>query len=155
MYSHQGIDRSIASSSTVPLARLGRLDEAESHLARLPSDSPEWTRLVAEANRGLIAFRRGLPTEGKALYQIAIDGFQREGQGLMALSAKVYFSREAVRFGLPEAEKMIEELRSAVKNSHLNSIKRVFKMAEDFLAARKLIGAKQAALVGEAADTPR
>jgi Tfp pilus assembly protein PilF len=132
----------LLNSRAYALAGLGRLEEAEAVLARIASDSPIWALLVAEANRGLIAFRRGLPLEGKARYQNAIDGFQREGFGLMALSAKTYLSREAVRFGLPEAESMIEELRSSVKNSHVNSIKRAFKAAEDFLAARKLMGAK-------------
>jgi hypothetical protein len=66
----------------------------------------------------------------------------------MTLSAKTYLCREAVRRELPEGEKMVEALRSSVTNSHVGSIKRVFKNAEDFLLARKMMSEKERQLSG-------
>ena len=100
-------------------------------------------RAVAVANQGLIAFRRGKPLEGISRYREAIESFQRVGQGLMVLSAQTYLCREAARAGLPEAPQMVEALRNSVKNSHISSIKKVFKNAEDFLLARKVVSDNQ------------
>ena len=86
--------------------------------------------------------------EGISHYEKAIDGFQRLGLSLMVLSAKAYLSREVVRRGLPEGEKMVEALRSSVKNSQASAIKRVFKSAEDLLLARKMMSDKEEQLSG-------
>ena len=90
------------------LVGLDKLNEAEVILAKLTPDAPSWTQYIAEANRGLIAFRRGKTHEGRSRYQKAIDGFQQIGQAQMALSAKTYFCRELARLGLPDGEKMLE-----------------------------------------------
>jgi tetratricopeptide (TPR) repeat protein len=129
----------LLNSRTYALVGLNRLDEAEATLNRLPSDTPEWISRIADANRGLIAFHRGRPLEGVASYQAAIDGFQKLGIAPMALSAKTYLCREMIRYGLPEGEKMLEVLRPSVKSSNSASLKKVFKDAETFLAARKML----------------
>jgi tetratricopeptide (TPR) repeat protein len=119
------------------LACQNRLDEAEAVLVKIASEAPEWTRLVADANRGLIAFRRGKYLEGITCYEQAIGGFKRSGLSHMALSASTYLCREMVRADLPVGKKMAEALRLAVKNSQDNAIKKAFQGVEDFLAAQQ------------------
>jgi hypothetical protein len=92
---------------------------------------------VADANRGLIAFRRGKYLEGITCYEQAIGGFKRSGLSHMALSASTYLCREMVRADLPVGKKMAEALRLAVKNSQDNAIKKAFQGVEDFLAAQQ------------------
>ena len=133
----------LLNSRAYALACMNRIEEAETTLLRLPLNTPDWMRAVAVANQGLIAFRRGKPLEGISRYREAIESFQRVGQGLMVLSAQTYLCREAARAGLPEAPQMVEALRNSVKNSHISSIKKVFKNAEDFLLARKVVSDNQ------------
>jgi tetratricopeptide (TPR) repeat protein len=130
------------------LASQNRLEDAHALLVNFPSGAPEWARFVSEANKGLIAFRRGKLVEGIAKYQGAIDNFQKAGFAPLALSAKTYLCREMVRSGLPEGEKMLEMLRQPVRNSNDKAIKKAFQTAEDFLAARKLVRQMELNLAG-------
>ena len=129
----------LLNSRAYALAGLKRFDEAEAALNSLPSNTADWVKLVAGANRGLIAFRRGQASEGMALYQTAIDGFQKLGSAPMMLSAKIYLCREMIRHGLVEGPRMLEVLRPQVSSSNIATIKKVFKDAETFLAARKVV----------------
>ena len=83
----------LLNSRAYAFASLNLFDKAEAALASIPKLVPEWMQSVAEANRGLITIRRGMSREGISYYENAIDGFQRLGLGLMALSAKTYLSR--------------------------------------------------------------
>jgi tetratricopeptide (TPR) repeat protein len=130
------------------LASQDRLEEAHTLLAKFPSEAPDWARFVSEANRGLIAFRRGNLVEGLHHYQSAVDGFQKIGLSPMALSAQIYLCREMVRLGLSEGEKMAEALRLSVKNSQDKAIKKAFHGVEEFLAARALISQMEHNLTG-------
>ena len=59
--------------------------------------------IFEEADKGLIAFRRGKLVEGIAKYQGAIDNFQKAGFAPLALSAKTYlFARWFVQGCLKE-----------------------------------------------------
>lgn len=95
-------------------ASIGNLDDAEQLL-----DAVDWTatdetsQYVALANRGLIAFRRGLPEEGRARYTAAISGFQRAADRGSAAAAKVYLAREEALLGQPGAGKLVEEATKA------------------------------------------
>jgi len=138
----------LVNSRAYALACQGRLEDAHALLASFPAGAPDWARFVSEANRGLIAFRRGNIVEGLHHYQSAIDNFQKIGLGPMALSAGIYLCREMVRLGLSEGEKMAEALRRSVKNSHDKAIKKAFQSVEDFLAAGVLMGQMEHNLIG-------
>lgn len=96
------------------LANLGRLDEAEKSL-RGVSESDEGSFLIAQANRGLIALRRGNIDEGKRFYNKAIDGFKKQNALRNEAVARAYFAREAARAGLPEATFLIKIARADVE----------------------------------------
>lgn len=91
-------------------ASIGLTGEARAALAQMsPSDETDSTRLVSQANRGLIAFREGDLDEGLARYQSAIDGFKSLRDRRSEASARCYLAREALRANLPNAE----DLRSS------------------------------------------
>ena len=138
----------LVNSRAYALACQNRLEEAHALLSNFPSAAPDWTHFVSEANRGLIAFRRGNLVEGLHHYQSAIDKFQKAGLGPMVLSAEIYLCREMVRLGLSEGEKMAEALRLSVKNSHDKAIKKAFQNVEEFLAARVLTSQMEHNLIG-------
>lgn len=91
-------------------ACLGRLDEAEQLINTILLDNDdEAIALVLEADRGLIALRRGQHAEGRAFYQAAIQGFRRRKDLGMEILAHAYFSREAARAGLEDAAQLLTE----------------------------------------------
>jgi tetratricopeptide (TPR) repeat protein len=132
------------------LASRDRLGEAEAVLARIASSVPEWMHLVAEANSGMIAFRRGRHTEAIIRYQQAINGFQRLGVQL-GVSASVYLCREMIRARLPEGEKLASTLRLAVKSSNDAALKKAYQGVEELLGAQAFVDQMRSELAG--ADT--
>ena len=89
------------------LACSGKFGEAEKALRKINAEHDQKTGLVATANWGLIAFRRGDTTAGRHLYRNAIDGFHRLGLPRMERLAKAYFAREAARVGLSDTSEII------------------------------------------------
>lgn len=98
------------------LASLGRPEEAAKVLATTDWDGADpMLRHVAEANRGLIAFRMGRTDEGRVHYREAEAGFLKIGDRGAAASAKIYRAREERRAGQDEAPKAFEEAMTAWK----------------------------------------
>jgi len=98
------------------LACSGRTDEAERILERIPHDGGDLTH-VAEANRGLIAFRRGLPDIGIPQYRLAIAGFRNSGDLGNEQIAMAYLAREAVRANDPQAKAFVDEAESKIESA--------------------------------------
>jgi tetratricopeptide (TPR) repeat protein len=94
-------------SKNEPLEAARALDQADWSAADAA------TKYVAEANRGLIAFRRGDFAEGRARYSEAELGFIRIGDRQSAASSKAYRAREECLAGLDEASAALEEARKA------------------------------------------
>jgi tetratricopeptide (TPR) repeat protein len=97
------------------LASMDRLDEANAALRRLPRlDQRDELAYVAQANKGLIAFRAGRVEDAKHLYLEAVEGFRRLGKPPLAAMARVYLAREALRAGQPGAAALFNEAETAV-----------------------------------------
>jgi len=89
--------------------------------------------LVANANRGLIAFRSGDSKRGVELYRKAITGFRSKNNIHLARLAQAYFAREAVRAVLPEANKLFREAKDGLSPSTNPAAAKVIKSTEMML----------------------
>jgi len=114
---HDPKSPSLRNSLAFALASTGKLLEAEQSLTEAAqlSEYTDLNRLVADANRGLIAFRRGQLDVGAGLYQKAIAGFRRLGFDQTALIAQAYLTREAVKANHPEAGAFERRVRAEMQ----------------------------------------
>jgi tetratricopeptide (TPR) repeat protein len=101
----------LLSNRVFSLACLGRLDEAEEVLQTmlLECGDSDVYMPIGEADRGLIAFRRGHVSEGEAHYRKAISGFRRQEKNDLERLARAYLARESARAGIPDAHQLIAE----------------------------------------------
>jgi len=131
---------SLLNNRAFALANLDRLDEADHALNKLTVGPSDLQYMISQANRGLIAFRRNDIVEGLARYKSAIELFERAHLAPFALTARAYLAREAARARVPDAPKMVADLKSDVEKSDLASLRRVYSAAEQLLieAARDL-----------------
>lgn len=74
----------------------GELDAADNALKTIPSDGSDM-HFIAEANRGLIAFRRGSLDVGVQFYSNAILGFDKINNHELKASALAYLAYELAR----------------------------------------------------------
>jgi tetratricopeptide (TPR) repeat protein len=112
MHSPNSIE--LITSKVFALACQDKLDEAEQTLATLASkDESDAFKFILEADRGLIALRRGHWDTGEAHYRSAILGFRKQGNLALERLAKAFFAREAVRFGHSNAAYLIREAEEA------------------------------------------
>ena len=115
------------------LASLGRLREADSFLLRIGSgDGQDWP--ISEANRGLVAMRRGQHDLGVALYRSAIDNFGRIGRGSSADIASIYLAREAARSRIPDARTLVNRARDVIGRLGNRGYEKIMKQAERALS---------------------
>lgn len=98
------------------LGSKGELDEAERYLSTLSGITDEYSRNVAVANRGLIAFRRNQVVEAQYLYDQAISSFHRSGDRYSEAIAKIYLAREMLRIDHPGAKKILQDAQKTWKN---------------------------------------
>jgi tetratricopeptide (TPR) repeat protein len=124
----------LVNSRIFSLASLGHLDRAEELIAGLTSNLEMDSKLVLEANRGLIALRRGNVAEGRSLYQAAVDGFQRMGNTRMARLAEAYLIREAVLAKLPEARKLLDAALKKPEGPYMKDVTFVLRSIKQRLA---------------------
>ena len=120
------------------LACLDRLHDAEELLRTMPADPADEVRAhIAEADRGLIAFRRGQVVEGEAHYRKAIAGFRRQQKWELERLAQAYFAREAVRAGVPHAHELLAEAEKSSPGEGRPEVKRILSTARAILHARR------------------
>lgn len=99
------------------LASTGRLEEAAAKLDLVDESEGDRIPYVVSANRGLIAFRRGEPSEGRRLYMEAIEGFKKINVPALSAKARVYLAREALLANEPDADALLSLAKSAVATS--------------------------------------
>lgn len=128
----------LLNSRAYALASMGRLEEAEEALNRIPDAVDTKTKLTKFANLGFIALSRKQKERGLSEYEAAISGFKADGEPSMSLYATTYLARALARAGFfNDAEKKQNEIRKAVEASGLGSTKHVFRSTELFIAAYK------------------
>ena len=96
--------------------QIGKIDIAARVLESIQRKPDNLEYATLEATVGLLAFRQGLPDEGRNLYENAIKTFQRGGAQDFAARAAVYLA--------------IEEVRARTPNSAL-AVKRAFDLTKD------------------------
>ena len=118
------------------LANLGELDKATRVLDRIVSkEGTEWA--VREANRGLVAMRRGEHDLGVALYRNAINDFGRRGHTRGADVASVYLAREAAVAGIGDAEKLVRRAREGMERLGGKGYEGIMEQAEQALVVTR------------------
>jgi tetratricopeptide (TPR) repeat protein len=122
----------ILNNKVFALACSGSLDEAERILESISIDDGPNTS-VAEANRGLIAFRRGLNDFGIAQYRLAISGFNRIGDVGNERIAYAYLAREAVRSNDPQAKAFVDEAEGKLAKADAPQARNVLGEAKTML----------------------
>ncbi len=114
------------------LASLGRIDEAENSLRHIRRDD-ETNWFMSEANRGLLALRRGEYASGLTHYKGAIAGFVRQQNTTCANAARLYFAREAATARIPEARELVKEAREIKNPRKRHLFSRLLREAEEAL----------------------
>jgi tetratricopeptide (TPR) repeat protein len=134
------------------LIHLGRLKEAEHSLRCISkTDDPTW--LVSEANRGLLAMRRGDHTAGVKHYRAAIEGFRELQKPAFVAIAQTFLAREAAIAGLAEAKALIKEARELRAKAAFTGQEWILKEAEEALT-RPRLGLAQTGLAGASQSSP-
>ena len=124
------------------MANLGEIDEASRILDRIVSrDGTGW--VVSEANRGLVAMRRGEHDLGVALYKNAINGFRRRGHGPGAEIASVYLAREAAIARIGDADNLVRRAREAMERPGTKGYEGIMEQAERALIVARARGARR------------
>jgi tetratricopeptide (TPR) repeat protein len=120
------------------LACLDRLGEAEQLLGTVSiTEGNGVEALVGEADRGLIAFRRGDLVNAEAHYQTAIQGFRQQQMTEMEHLARAYFAREAARAGSESAHRLLAEVESISGKPVRPEVERVTRNARAILDAAR------------------
>ncbi|MDX8458186.1 tetratricopeptide repeat protein [Mesorhizobium humile] len=115
------------------LIHLGRLRDAERALQCInKTDDPTW--FVSEANRGLLAMRRGEHAAGVAHYRTAIEGFREQQKPIYVAVAQTFLAREAALAGLEEAKALIKDARDLCTKAALKGQEWILKEAEEALS---------------------
>jgi Tfp pilus assembly protein PilF len=123
------------------LAALGMVDKAAQALNQIPKNVADVSKFVMHANQGLIALRRRDKVRAFLEYGIAIEGFNRMGNALLALSAKVYLAREAARAGyLEDAAAMVDALKDDVAKSLSKAEQHIWGVARNLVLAAQQYG---------------
>jgi tetratricopeptide (TPR) repeat protein len=118
------------------LACLDRLSEAEQLLGTVSiAEGNRVAALIGEADRGLIAFRRGELFKAEAHYQTAIQGFRQQQMTEMEHLARAYFAREAARAGSESAHRLLAEVESTSGKPVRPEVERVTRSARAILDA--------------------
>ena len=118
------------------LASLGRFSEAEQALRKIGAgDGTHWP--VSEANRGLLAMRKGECDLGMTLYRRAIRDFRGRGNGRAADIASLYMAREAALAALPDADKLLGRAREVMGRVGTKRYDHVLEQAARAMAASK------------------
>jgi tetratricopeptide (TPR) repeat protein len=129
---------SLLNSLAFALASQGRLDEADDALRQIPDEHKDKNLLlVADANRGLVAMRRGEIDKGRNFYRKVIQSFRSQQNPHLARSAQTYWAREATRAGVPDGAEILEEARKGLIASPNSVAARVLKEAETYLMSSK------------------
>ncbi|MCY0996233.1 hypothetical protein OWM54_03690 [Myxococcus sp. MISCRS1] len=111
-------DKLLLNNIAFTLASRGQIKKAEYFLGRAAGPTGD-ARIsaVLVATAGLVAFRRGSLGEGRELYRVAIDLFERQGEGKFALMARLFLAREERLAGVLGANDALVELRARLKGS--------------------------------------
>ena len=118
------------------LASLGRFSEAEQVLRKIgAAEGRHWS--VSEANRGLLAMRKGEYDLGMTLYRTAISDFRGRAERQSADVAFLYMAREAALAALPDAYKLVGRARQVIGRFGTKRYDHVLEQAARALVASK------------------
>ena len=116
------------------LASRGQLNSAEVELRKIaPSSDDLDSKLVCEANHGLIAMRRGNLAFGESIYRQVISRFRQENKPETAATAHAYFAREAANAKHPLAVEILAEAKRWLAKRDYPVARRVIASAEEIL----------------------
>ncbi|MBS0023213.1 hypothetical protein [Microbacterium paraoxydans] len=108
-------DGGLRNNAAFAAAHLGRLDEAEAHLAFAGTTSDEDQAHTVEATRGLIAFRRGDLLAGRRLYQEAVEGFREARTPYQVVMALLHWALEEARVSPGSSQSLAAAARQWVE----------------------------------------
>jgi tetratricopeptide (TPR) repeat protein len=126
------------------LACLGHVDDAERKLNEYSYERGSDAYFIAEADKGLIAIKRGHFDLGRDYYRGAIEGFKRNNNLVLERLAKAYFAREAVRAGLPDAAQILLEAKTTALTPTNHDVASIIARAEALAQESMKIGGESA-----------
>lgn len=131
------------------VACMERLDEAEKYL-NLASQYNEDDILacVLQADKGLIAMRRGQIDLGRDLYKESIQAFSKKTAFELEIVARAYLAREAARANIEDAPALIAEAVKANAKLKLPNAQRPIDAANELLR-NAAMSQVQAAITGK------
>ena len=97
----------LVNSAAFALASLNYVNEAKEILRTLSRERDDKEAFIAEANWGLVAFRKGDVEQGRQHYLAAILGFEGLNLPGLVASARVYLAREALLAKTPDASELL------------------------------------------------
>lgn len=119
-------DPLVCNNLAFALANLGRVNEAETILSRVPIDDLGTDdRIAFAATWGLLCFRKGEHEAGRHLYLAAISAAERTQELEMACLAWLYLAREEAIAGSPTANESFERAIALLKltpKPHLEAV---------------------------------
>ncbi len=122
-------DGGLRNNAAFAAAHLGRLEDAELHLAAAGlTHDPDQLHTV-EATRGLIAFRRGNVAAGRERYRTAVDGFREDKSPYQVVMALLLWAIEEARVSPVAAGPLVQPAREWVER---------YPTAEGFLLLSRL-----------------
>jgi tetratricopeptide (TPR) repeat protein len=117
-------------------ASQNRLDEAESVFDSIDVSADDNKRYIIEANRGLVALRRGELDQGRLHYKNAIRGFRVKGLTENEYLARAYFAKEAASAGLSDTAALIKDVEPKGGVVLASTTSHVLEKAKSILAER-------------------
>lgn len=118
-------------------ASQGKLLEAEIFLNAVESKADVNGKLIVEANRGLIALRRGDHKSGVDHYTSAITGFKQKGFVENEKLARAFYAKEAASAGLDKVDEIIKEAEPKRGESFASNTLYILKKAKQILSEKK------------------
>ncbi len=109
-------DPSIINNYAFSLVKMGKVKEAEEELKKLEKyELSDVEKLVDYATKGLIAFRKGNPDEGRQLYSKAVNGFEKLRNPYTGAIASYFWAVEEKGIKSEYAEARVKEAKNKVK----------------------------------------
>jgi len=127
----------LLNSAAFSLASIGRLDEAEGYIKKIPKHQDDIISNVTLANKGLIAYRRGRNLEARRLYTEAIDGFKRSGHPLLSAKARLYLARESIRANEADSEAMLAHAKDLAKPFEKTDLRIILNSIEQHFSEKE------------------
>jgi hypothetical protein len=108
------------------LAKIGKIKEANDCIKTILSsdrnESDDLDNNTLKATMGLIAYRSGIPDEGRKLYKEAVEHFEKSGNIINQARALFFWSEEEKAYNTEEANKILSKASEITKKYNIQEV---------------------------------